>query len=150
MELRARRHTGLWHCTQPRHYTFSKAMCWVAAYRGSELAEFSACPARARGWCVGEPEKADRPRACLQQGQRLFSQAFDATRPTLLEPALPALGLIDPLDPRFTSTVRAYEKARTRGPDDALRASRHFGHATSAFSICRSGGSKRRDDGRSR
>ncbi len=41
--------TGLWeYRTQPRHYTFSKAMCWVAAHRGAELAEFLGMPERAR------------------------------------------------------------------------------------------------------
>ena len=31
---------GIWEVrTEPRHYTFSKAMCWVAADRGARLAE---------------------------------------------------------------------------------------------------------------
>ena len=41
---------GIWEVrTEPRHYTFSKAMCWVAADRGARLAEIRedwACAAR--------------------------------------------------------------------------------------------------------
>jgi GH15 family glucan-1,4-alpha-glucosidase len=66
-----------------------------------------------------------------------FTQAFDGQYPDASNSLLPAIGLIDPLDPRFTSTVRAYERElaphglmlRYKHPDD-------FGHTTSAFSIC--------------
>ena len=66
--------TGLWeYRTQPRHYTFSKAMCWVAAHRGAELAEFLGMPERAREWCAwADAEAADRHRSRLQQGARLL------------------------------------------------------------------------------
>jgi GH15 family glucan-1,4-alpha-glucosidase len=50
---------------------------------------------------------------------------------------LPALGLIDPTDPRFRSTVRAYE--RLLAPDGFMLRYKHpddFGDTTSAFSIC--------------
>jgi GH15 family glucan-1,4-alpha-glucosidase len=131
--------TGLWeYRTQPRHYTFSKAMCWVAAHRGSELAEFLGMPDRAREWCAWANQK--KPivlERAYNKDKGFFTQAFDGGQADASNLLLPALGLIDPLDPRFTSTVRAYEKLlapeglmmRYKHPDD-------FGHATSAFSIC--------------
>ena len=131
--------TGLWeYRTNPRHYTFSKAMCWVAAHRGAELAEFLRMPDRAREWRAWADQKKpiviDR---AFNKDQGFFTQAFDGDQPDASNLLLPSLGLIDPLDPRFKSTVRAYEKLlapeglmlRYKHPDD-------FGHTTSAFSIC--------------
>jgi GH15 family glucan-1,4-alpha-glucosidase len=131
--------TGLWeYRTQPRHYTFSKAMCWVAANRGAELAEFLGMPQRAvewKGW-------ADRVRLeilerAFNSAKGYFTQALDGDYPDASNLLLPAIGLIDPLDPRFRSTVRAYE--RELAPDGLMLRYKHlddFGRTTSAFSIC--------------
>jgi len=131
--------TGLWeYRTQPRHYTFSKAMCWVAAHRGSELAEFLGMRDRARKWCAWANQKKniviDR---AYNKERGMFTQAFDGDQADASNLLLPAIGLIDPLDPRFRSTVRAYEKLLA--PDGLMLRYKHpddFGHATSAFSIC--------------
>ena len=131
--------TGLWeYRTQPRHYTFSKAMCWVAAHRGSELAEFLGMPARAREWCAWANQK--KPivlERAYNKEQGFFAQSFDGDQPDASNLLLPAIGLIDPLDPRFKSTVRAYEKLLA--PEGLMMRYKHlddFGHTTSAFSIC--------------
>jgi GH15 family glucan-1,4-alpha-glucosidase len=66
-----------------------------------------------------------------------FTQAFEGEFPDASNLVLPAIGLVDPKDERFRSTVRASEKLlaenglmlRYKHPDD-------FGHTTSAFSIC--------------
>ena len=131
--------TGLWeYRTQPRHYTFSKAMCWVAANRGAELAEFLGMPQHAQRWKAWAD--AERPKIlerAYNKSRGFFAQALDGEYPDASNLLLPALGLVDPVDPRFRSTVRAYEKdlaenglmLRYKHPDD-------FGHTTSAFSIC--------------
>ena len=131
--------TGLWeYRTQPRHYTFSKAMCWVAAHRGAELATFLGMTERASEWSAWANEKkAIILERAYNKELGFFTQAFDGQYPDASNLLLPALGLIDPLDPRFKSTVRAYERElaphglmlRYKHPDD-------FGHTTSAFSIC--------------
>ena len=131
--------TGLWeYRTQPRHYTFSKAMCWVAAHRGAELAEFLGMPDRAREWSAWAEQKrpiiVDR---AYNKELGFFAQALDGSHADASNLLLPALGLIDPLDPRFRSTVRAYEKLLA--PDGLMLRYKHlddFGHTTSAFSIC--------------
>ena len=131
--------TGLWeYRTQPRHYTFSKAMCWVAAHRGAELAEFLGMPERARDWSAW----ADRVRTVVldrayNNEKGFFAQSFGSDHPDASNLLLPAIGLIDPTDPRFRSTVRAYEKLLA--PDGLMLRYTHlddFGHTTSAFSIC--------------
>jgi GH15 family glucan-1,4-alpha-glucosidase len=131
--------TGLWeYRTQPRHYTFSKAMCWVAAHRGAELADFLGMPERARLWGAWAEDKRqivlDR---AYNKEKGFFAQSFESDHPDASNLLLPALGLIDPLDPRFRSTVRAYEKLLA--PNGLMLRYIHlddFGHTTSAFSIC--------------
>ncbi len=131
--------TGLWeYRTQPRHYTFSKAMCWVAAHRGAKLADFLGMPERAREWRAWEVvEKQRILKHAYNDELGFFTQALDGNQPDASNLLLPQIGLIDPTDPRFRSTVRAYEKRlvdnglmlRYKHPDD-------FGETTSAFSIC--------------
>ena len=110
--------TGLWeYRTLPRHYTFSKAMCWVAAHRGAELAEFLGMPEQARA-----VERVGRRRSCriiLERAYNeelgFFTQAFDGQYPDASNLLLPTLGLIDPTDPRFDlDGARLREAARAR------------------------------------
>ena len=131
--------TGLWeYRTLPKHYTFSKAMCWVAAKRGAKLAEFLGKPDRAAQWSAWAAEKLP---IILERAYNkelgFFTQAFDGQYPDASNLLLPALGLIDPNDARFRSTVRAYEKLLA--PDGLMLRYKHaddFGDTTSAFSIC--------------
>jgi GH15 family glucan-1,4-alpha-glucosidase len=131
--------TGLWeYRTQPRHYTFSKAMCWVAAHRGAQLAEFFGMSARAREWETwAEVERERVLKRAYNEELGFFTQALDGQYPDASNLLLPQIGLIEPTDPRFRSTVRAYE--RLLAPDGLMLRYKHlddFGHTTSAFSIC--------------
>jgi alpha,alpha-trehalase len=139
ISLSALEDTGLWeYRTMPRHYTFSKVMCWVAAHRGAQLADTFGLPERAREWSLWADQKRQHilTRAYNEE-LGYFTQALDGTFPDASNLLLPTLGIVDPTDPRFVSTVRAYERIlvdnglmlRYRHPDD-------FGETTSAFSIC--------------
>lgn len=131
--------TGIWEFRSiPRHYTFSKAMGWAAMNRGAALMRR-----------FGKIELADRYKAEAEREQQvvltrgynsragLFSQALDGENPDSANLLLPALGIIDPHDPRFVSTVERYQELlvdrglmlRYRNPDD-------FGETTSAFTMC--------------
>jgi GH15 family glucan-1,4-alpha-glucosidase len=131
--------TGLWeYRTMPRHYTFSKVMCWVAAHRGSQLAEIFGRPEDATAWRAWADTERQRILArSYNEGLGYFTQSFEGTFPDASNLLLPTLGIIEPTDPRFISTVRAYERIlvdnglmlRYRHADD-------FGITTSAFSIC--------------
>ena len=131
--------TGLWeYRTSPKHYTFSKAMCWVAAERGAELAEFLGRPDHAAKWSAWADEKLPIIlKRAYNDELGMFTQAFDGHFADASNLLLPALGLIDPKDPRFVSTVRAYE--RLLAPQGLMLRYKHaddFGETTSAFSIC--------------
>jgi len=131
--------TGIWEFrTQLRQHTFSKAMAWVATQRGSVLAQRMGLPAQASRWTK---IAGGMRRTVLERGYNdrlgFFTQGLDGTHPDASNLLLPTLGLIDARDPRFVSTVRAYERLLQRDgwmlryahPDD-------FGDTTSAFSIC--------------
>lgn len=131
--------TGLWeYRTLPRHYTFSKAMCWVAAHRGAELAECFGMPEPARQWKIWADAERERIlKHAYHEELGYFTQALDGQFPDASNLLLPQIGLVDPMDPRFRSTVRAYE--RLLAPDGLMLRYKHvddFGHTTSAFSIC--------------
>jgi GH15 family glucan-1,4-alpha-glucosidase len=131
--------TGLWeYRTMPKHYTFSKAMCWVAAHRGAILAKALDLHHRVDEWNKWADCERERILTHAYNAKLgYFTQILDGDKPDASNLLLPTLGLIDGTDPRFRSTVRAYEKLlvengmilRYRHLDD-------FGETTSAFSIC--------------
>lgn len=131
--------TGLWeYRTNPRHYTFSKAMCWVAAHRGARLAAQLGLADRSNQWRVWADAERERVLGrAYSERLGFFTQTLDGQFPDASNLLLPTLGLVEPTDPRFRSTVRAYERRlvdnglmlRYRHRDD-------FGETTSAFSIC--------------
>jgi GH15 family glucan-1,4-alpha-glucosidase len=131
--------TGLWeYRTNPRHYTFSKAMCWVAAHRGAQLASSLGMDARAAEWNAwADTERVRVLKHAYNEELGFFTHRLDGEYPDASNLLLPTIGIVDAMDPRFRSTVRAYERLlvegglmlRYRHPDD-------FGDTTSAFSIC--------------
>lgn len=131
--------TGLWeYRTMPRHYTFSKAMCWVAANRGAEVASVFGRTAQAEAWATWAAHARDQIFARAYNPQLgYFTQSFDGRHADASNLLLPTIGLVDPKDPRFISTVRAYEKVLVDG--GLMLRYKHdddFGKTTSAFTIC--------------
>ena len=131
--------TGLWeYRTMPRHYTFSKVLCWVGGARGAELAELYGRHDLAQTWRAwADTERARILEHAYNAELGFFTQALDGSQPDASNLLLATLGLVDPKDDRFVSTVRAYERLlldqglmlRYKHPDD-------FGATTSAFTIC--------------
>ncbi|MGH9387832.1 MAG: glycoside hydrolase family 15 protein, partial [Vicinamibacterales bacterium] len=131
--------TGLWeYRTNPRHYTFSKAMCWVAAHRGAQLAGSLGMHERASEWNAwADTERVRVLQHAYNEELGFFTHTLGGEFPDASNLLLPTIGIVDATDPRFRSTVRAYERLlaedglmlRYRHPDD-------FGETTSAFSIC--------------
>jgi GH15 family glucan-1,4-alpha-glucosidase len=131
--------TGIWEYRSIlKHYTFSKAMCWVAMHRGSELARGLGVPLLAERW---EREALKLRAQILEHGFNpalgYFTASLNGSHPDASILLLPTLGLIDPRDPRMVATLDRYRELLTvnglflryRTPDD-------FGETTSAFTIC--------------
>jgi GH15 family glucan-1,4-alpha-glucosidase len=130
---------GIWEFrTMIRHYTFSRAMCWAAIDRGARLARLLGEPAHAERWArIAEAERA----VVLQHGysERLgfFTQTLDGEFPDASNLLLATIGLVDGRDPRFLSTVAAYERLLVRNGLMLRYANEDdFGDTTSAFTIC--------------
>ncbi len=131
--------TGIWEFrTLLRHHTFSRAMCWAGIERGARLARH-----------LGKPELAERWRAIanrereivLERGYHpragLFAQVLDGELPDASGLLLPTLGVVDARDPRFLSTLEAYERLLVRHGFLLRYANRDdFGETTSAFTLC--------------
>jgi GH15 family glucan-1,4-alpha-glucosidase len=131
--------TGIWEFrTQLRPYTFSRAMCWAALYRGSMIAHRLGHAEEAERWeTLARTEREVILSRGYSESLGFFTQALDGEFPDAANLLLPTIGIIDARDPRFVSTVTAYEKRlvenglmlRYRNLDD-------FGETTSAFTIC--------------
>ncbi|MGE5232850.1 MAG: glycoside hydrolase family 15 protein [Acidobacteriota bacterium] len=133
------RDTSIWEFrTLLAHHTFSRAMCWAAVHRGAILGRQLGAHDLVSRW---EAIDLDEQRTVLERGYNrklgFFTQALDGLYPDAANLLLPTIGLLEASDPRFVSTLRAYERLlvedgwmlRYRNPDD-------FGETTSAFTIC--------------
>lgn len=131
--------TGLWEFrTRLRPYTFSKVLCWVAAHRGARLARLAGRDDLAERWDQwATTQQAYILEAAYSPALGFFTQTLHGEHPDASLLLLPTFGIVDARDPRFVSTVRAYERLLVRNglmlryqhPDD-------LGETTSAFSIC--------------
>ncbi len=139
IELFAVDDTGLWeYRTRKRPYTFSKVLCWVAAHRGASIARLLGREDLASRWDRwASTQREFILSAAYRADLGYFTQALHGEHPDASLLLLPTFGFIDARDPRFVSTVRAYERLLVRNglmlrydhPDD-------FGETTSAFTIC--------------
>jgi len=131
--------TGPWEFrTRLRPYTFSKVLCWVAAHRGARLARLTGRLDRAHAWDRWAEQEQDRILdAAYSDTLGFFTQALHGKHPDASLLLLPTFGIVDARDPRFVSTVRAYERELVEG--GLMLRYRHaddFGETTSAFSVC--------------
>jgi GH15 family glucan-1,4-alpha-glucosidase len=121
-----------------RNYTFSRAMCWVAIDVGAALARRFGEVALADEWQrIADAERAVILERGFSKEHGFFTQALDGKHPDASLLLLPTLGVIDARDPRFVSTLDAYE--RILAPDGLMKRyinADDFGATHSAFTIC--------------
>lgn len=130
---------GMWELrSRTRVHTSSSLMCWAACDRLSNVAMHLGRPDRAAFW----RGRADQMRATIlreawSEKRKSFVDSFGGTSLDASVLLMVEVGFIDPLDPRFVSTVEQLEKVLARGPymmryelaDD-------FGVPETAFNIC--------------
>ena len=99
---------GIWEVRgDPKHFTASKVMCWVAASRGADLAAERGDGERAKRWRAGADEiKADvLDKDVSKRGVfRQHDETDDLDASLLL---LPIMGFLPPDDKRIRATVLA-------------------------------------------
>ena len=99
---------GIWEVRgDPKHFTASKVMCWVAASRGADLAAERGDDERAKRWRAGADEiKADvLDKDVSKRGVFRQHDETDELDASLL--LLPIMGFLPPDDKRIRATVLA-------------------------------------------
>jgi GH15 family glucan-1,4-alpha-glucosidase len=139
IELAPRPDTSIWEFRAlPRHYTFSRAMCWAAIDRGALIAAHFGRQEQANRW---REIAIEERRIVLERGYSercgCFVQAFDTESGDAANLLLPTIGMIDARDPRFLATLDDYARRMTRrGLMQRYTSLDDFGETTSAFTIC--------------
>ena len=99
---------GIWEVRgDPKHFTASKVMCWVAAARGADLAEARGDDKRAKQWRAGADKIKAEVLAKGMSARGVFRQHYktDDLDASLL--LLPIMGFLPPDDERIKATVLA-------------------------------------------
>lgn len=131
---------GIWEYRgRKRVHTHSGAMCWAGLSRTAAIAARLGLVDRMHHW----QEQADSIRQELlkrvwNEKRQAFTAAEGITDMDASVLLLPELGLIDPKDPRFASTVAAIEKDLVRGSHVMRYAAEDdFGLPETEFLVCR-------------
>lgn len=130
---------GIWEVRGgPRHFLYSKLLCWVALDRALRLAKRDGLSGDIRKW---GNECQEIRRAILTEGYNeklgAFTQAFGETALDASALVIPQVGFLPATDPRVTSTINKIQEGLTSHglvyrylSDDALPG----GEAT--FALC--------------
>jgi len=105
---------GIWEVRgEPRHFTSSKLMCWVACDRGARLARLREDSARATRW----QDAADEIHADICANgvdeRGVFCQHYETTALDASCLMVPLVRFLPPDDPRVIATVNAIDEELT-------------------------------------
>ncbi len=130
---------GIWEFrNEDRHFVFSKLLCWVAIDRAIKIAEILDKPESTKKWLpLAEEIKADIHHNGWNESIGAYTQSYGSTDLDASVLLMESYGLVDAMDPRYVSTVKAIEKSlchegllyRYKNSDD-------FGVPTSSFTVC--------------
>ena len=106
---------GLWEQRgEPRHFLYSKLMCWVALDRAILLAARLGAEGRKEGWVETRDEIRD---VILTDGWSesagAFTQSFGSDELDAANLMMPIMGFIPADDPRMLATIEAVERDLT-------------------------------------
>jgi len=131
---------GIWEYRgRQRVHTHSTAMCWAGCHRLAAIAKRLGFDDRVAYWnSIADPMRDTLLERAWNPKREAFTAAFGSDDLDASVLLLPEIGVIEPDDPRFVSTVKAMEGELVRdkhmmryaGADD-------FGLPVTAFLICR-------------
>jgi alpha,alpha-trehalase len=132
---------GIWEVRgDPKHFTASKVMCWVAASRGADLAKERGDNERAQRWQAGADEMMAEVLDKGVSGRGVFRQHYETDDLDASLLLLPIMGFLPPDDERVRATVLAIADDLTK--DDLVLRYRVEGTDTGfegeegTFTIC--------------
>jgi GH15 family glucan-1,4-alpha-glucosidase len=99
---------GIWEIRgEPRHFTSSKVMCWVACDRGARLARLRSAHEEAQRWqLVADEVHADVCANAVDE-RGVFTQHYETASLDASCLLLPLVRFLPPDDPRIVNTVHA-------------------------------------------
>ncbi|MET3921712.1 glycoside hydrolase family 15 protein [Arthrobacter sp. UYEF20] len=106
---------GIWEVRgEPRHFLYSKLMCWVAVDRAITLAELLQAPERVRHW----EEARDQIAASIRtygwsEAANAYTQAYGSEDLDASALMLAIVGFLPADDPGFIATIEAIEERLT-------------------------------------
>jgi GH15 family glucan-1,4-alpha-glucosidase len=139
-ELALKPDAGIWEYRgRQRIHTHSAAMCWAGCHRLSAIASHLGFNDRAEYWDkIAAPIHDALLHKAWHPQRAAFTAAFGADDLDASVLLLPELGVVEPDDPRFVSTVAAMERELVREKHVMRYASADdFGLPATAFLICR-------------
>lgn len=99
---------GMWEVRgEPKHFTSSKMMCWVAVDRGAKLAELRGEGDLAEEWRKAAAEIHDDICSNAVDARGVFTQHYDTSALDASLLLLPIVGFLPPDDERIRATVKA-------------------------------------------
>jgi GH15 family glucan-1,4-alpha-glucosidase len=103
---------GIWEVRgEPRHYTHSKVMAWVAFDRGIKLCEEFGRPGPVEHWrAIRNDIHAEVCREAWNDRLASFTQSYGSELLDASLLVLPLVGFLPPEDPRIRGTVRAAQE----------------------------------------
>ncbi len=107
---------GIWEVRgEPKHFTTSKVMCWVAADRGARLARLRGDMEAAVRWQAAADEMHANVLAHAVDSRGVFTQHYDTTALDASLLLLPLVGFLPADDERIRRTVLAIADELTEG-----------------------------------
>ncbi len=131
---------GIWEFRgRKRIHTHSAAICWAGCQRLEAIAAHLGLADRAHHWgAIAAKLKQELLERAWNPKRQAFTAAVDCDDLDASVLLLPELGLIEPNDPKFVSTVEVVER-ELRREQHVMRyvSSDDFGFPETAFLICR-------------
>jgi alpha,alpha-trehalase len=131
---------GIWEVRgEPRHFVYSKLMCWVALDRATALADELDAAHRVDAWARTQAEIRDAILAGgWNEGVGAFTQSFGSEDLDASNLMLPLVGFLPADDPRVLSTIDVTEERLTdeRGLVYRYRARDGLDGDEGAFLLC--------------
>jgi GH15 family glucan-1,4-alpha-glucosidase len=131
---------GIWEYRgRTRIHTHSAAMCWAGCHRLAAIASRLGFEERTQFWNkTADPIREALLESAWSEKRGAFTAAFGSDDLDASVLLLPELGVVEPEDPRFISTVAAMERELVREKHVMRYASEDdFGLPVTAFLICR-------------
>ena len=131
--------TSIWeYRTQPRHFTFSKVLSWVAIDRGVKIANLLGKEVFTREWTILRDKiKKDILRKGWNPTVQAFTQSYESDNMDAANLLMLHYGFISANDPKYVMTVKKTKEELCRnGLMYRYRNRDDFGEPMTSFTIC--------------